>query len=144
MKMRRLLFVFLWLAVLAFVGQLVYFVFFSVRAPKYNEGRPLSAVALSSPVRKASAMFHDGTGNVWIGTEGDGVYCFDTTTNATQPITVPEGIKDSKIRYLAVDHDGRLWVGTLRDGLFVRCNEAWQHYGIGQHIPAIRLGIITS
>jgi len=137
--MRRFLFAFLWIAVLVIVAQLVYFVFFSVRAPKYNEGRPLASVAVASPVRNVSALYHDGCGRVWIGTEGEGVSCFDTATNETQALSVPVELKDSKIRSLAMDQQGRLWVGTSQNGLFIRCNDEWKHYEVAQRIPAIRV-----
>jgi len=92
--MRRFLFAFLSIAVLEIVAQLVYFVFFSVRAPKYSEGRPLASVALGLPVKNVSSLYHDGYGRVWIGTEEEGVYCFDTTTNETQTLSVPMELKN--------------------------------------------------
>jgi hypothetical protein len=136
--MRRYLFIFLWLAVLVFVGQLVYFVFFGVRTPRYNEGRPLTAVAVSVPAQHISALYHDELGNVWIGTEGDGIYCFDIAKSETQPVIVPVELKQAKIRSLVMDKQRRIWVGTLREGLFIRCGDEWQRYEIGQRISAIK------
>jgi len=137
--MRRLLFAFLWVAVLLLVAQVVYFVFFSVRAPRYNEGRPLGVVAVASSVPNVSALYNDGFGNVWIGTEGDGVHRFDVTKNETQSIGVPAELKNAKIRSLAMDGQGRLWVGTSCSGLFIRCGDEWKRYNIGQRIPVIKV-----
>ena len=137
--MRRLLFAFLWIAVILFVAQIVYFVFFSVRAPRYNEGRPLAAVPVTSPVQSISALYHDGYGKVWIGTEENGLHRFDVDKNETQIIPVPAELKAAKIRSLAVDRQGRLWVGTSRNGLFVRSGDECKHYDVGRRIPAIKV-----
>jgi len=137
--MRRLLFAFLWIAVVLLVVQVVYFVFFSVRAPRYNEGRPLPVAIVPSSVPNVSALHHDGYGNVWVGTEGGGVHRFDSAKNEAQPVMVPKELKQAKIRSLAMDGQGRLWAGTARDGLFVRCGDEWKHFDVGRRIPVINV-----
>jgi hypothetical protein len=137
--MRRLLFAFLWIVVILFVVQIIYFVFFSVRSPRYNEGQPLSASAITAHIHNISALHHDGVGNVWIGTEKHGVYRFDVTKKESQPLTVPAELKLAKIRSLIVDRQNRLWAGTLQHGLFIQNGEAWKHYDFGTRIFTIRI-----
>lgn len=135
--MRRILFIALWIAIALFAIQVVYFVFFSVRAPRYNEGRPLQAVAVSSPIRFVSALHDDENGNIWIGTEANGLHRLDPATGETTTLEVPDDLRGAKVRCLTLDKQGRLWVGTLRHGLFVRNGEEWKHYDVADHIPAI-------
>jgi ligand-binding sensor domain-containing protein len=138
LTMRRFLFIFLWLAILLIAGRLFFFVFFNVWAPQYNEGQPLTVATVPTSAQRISALHHDGTGNVWMGTEGNGIHRFDTIKNETQSIVVPAELRNAKIRSLAMDQYGRLWVGTLRDGLFVRRDNGWKQYDVGQRIPAIK------
>ncbi|MDR2438910.1 MAG: hypothetical protein LBE12_06030, partial [Planctomycetaceae bacterium] len=137
--MRRLLFVFLWVVVILFVVQVIYFIFFSVRAPRYNEGQPLNTVAISTPVRHASALCQDHSGYVWVGTDGEGIYYFDIEKNESQPISTPHELEEASVRSLAVDRQSRLWVGTSCHGLFVKNGEEWKHYDFGTRIFTIRV-----
>ena len=52
-------------------------------------------------------------------------------------IEVPDALKRATVRSLAADQYGRLWAGTARNGLFVRNDDQWNHYAIGERIPAI-------
>ncbi len=74
--MKRVLSSLLWIAVLLFVVQVAYFLFFVVRGPKYNEGRPLTSQAVSVPMQNITALYRDGGETVWIGTDGHGLGFF--------------------------------------------------------------------
>jgi len=60
----------------------------------------------TSPV---SAFARDGSGALWIGTAGNGVYLYDGVS-AFQSIA--EGLPSNTVRALLKDHLGRIWVGT--------------------------------
>lgn len=136
--MKRILFIFLWIAVLLFIGQLVYFVFFSVRAPKFNEGLPLSARTLSAPTFQASSMCLLDSDKILIGTEGQGLHVYDIVAQNTEEVPVPEELKTARVRSMLRDRQGRLWIGTSKDGLFVgNSKNEWKHYDIASRIPAI-------
>ncbi|MDR2706325.1 MAG: hypothetical protein LBC02_11160 [Planctomycetaceae bacterium] len=136
--MRRILFTFLWIVVIVFVIQIIYFVFFSVRAPRYNEGQPLNSVAVGAHIHNISALCYNER-NVWIGTEKFGIYQYDIAVKESHPISVPKELKAEKIRCLAIDRQNRLWVGTFCHGLFVKNGEDWKHYDFGTRIFTIRV-----
>jgi sugar lactone lactonase YvrE len=136
--MRRILFIFLWIAVILFVGQVIYFVFFSVRAPRYNEGQPLNTLPIAVHIHDISALCQEN-GNVWIGTEKHGIYRYNIEKKESQPISVLPELQSAKIRCLTVDRQNRLWVGTSCHGLFIRNGEEWKHDDFGAKISVIRI-----
>jgi len=61
------------------------------------------------------AVADDATGNLWIGTEGRGLFCLrDGKINVVQP---DNGFPSKNISALYADKDGVLWVGTSGNGL---------------------------
>jgi len=65
-------------------------------------------------------------GELWLGTEGNGLLRFDYHTGAYEVLRESDGLCDDNIRSLAMDHLGRLWIGTesalacsLQDGSFI-------------------------
>jgi sugar lactone lactonase YvrE len=135
--MRRILLAMLWIAVILFLVQILYFVFFTIRAPRYNEGRPLHTTALSVPIRRASSLFRDAEGFVWIGTDQAGLYRLNPATGESQTITVPTELNGASVCSLAKDRQDRLWVGTSCHGLFVKSGDEWKHDGFGARIFVI-------
>ena len=137
--MRRMLLSLLWIAVLLFIAQVVYFVFFGTRPPKYNEGMPLATTRVAVNVGNASCLYNDGDGVLWIGTEANGIYRYEIAQGKAVPVEVPDELKRVMVRSLAVDRHGRLWAGTVRHGLFIQNDGQWTHYAIGEWIPTIRV-----
>jgi len=135
--MRRILLSLLWIAVVLLIVQVAYFVFFGARPLKYNEGTPLTAERVVFDIKNISCLYNDGDGVIWIGTDGHGIYRYETTGLDAVAIATPEELEHAAIRSLTVDGYGRLWAGTSRNGLFVRNDGQWQHYAIGERIPAI-------
>ena len=74
----------------------------------------------ASPTR---SLVRDAAGNLWIGTNGNGVYQWNGTTFASHATTA-DGLPGNQVRALAVDHTDRLWVGT-DGGLALRANGYW-------------------
>jgi ligand-binding sensor domain-containing protein/signal transduction histidine kinase len=54
-------------------------------------------------------------GELWIGTSGQGLYCF--TNDKFQPITLRNGGLTSDVRAMCEDREGNLWLGTFGGGL---------------------------
>jgi signal transduction histidine kinase/CheY-like chemotaxis protein/streptogramin lyase len=56
-------------------------------------------------------------GTLWIGADPGGLQALNFKTGAVRRFGAGEGLKNTKIRHLAMDHQGRLWVATYA-GLF--------------------------
>jgi signal transduction histidine kinase/ligand-binding sensor domain-containing protein/CheY-like chemotaxis protein/HPt (histidine-containing phosphotransfer) domain-containing protein len=71
---------------------------------------------------KPVTSFADGPGNrIWIGTQGGGLSLFDTDTGTTTSVDAVVGranaIGDTRVMSLLQDHQGGLWIGTMKSGL---------------------------
>jgi ligand-binding sensor domain-containing protein len=58
----------------------------------------------------------DNAGQVWVGTYGSGVYCYDTN-GAARSFSTAAGLPGDFIRSLCEDHEGNIWVGTDGSGM---------------------------
>jgi signal transduction histidine kinase/ligand-binding sensor domain-containing protein/ActR/RegA family two-component response regulator len=56
-------------------------------------------------------------GTLWIGTDPGGLLALNVKTGAVRKIGEAQGLKNIKVRHIALDHEGRLWVATY-GGLF--------------------------
>jgi len=63
-----------------------------------------------------TAACEDRDGNLVVGTQGAGVFWFDSQGQATC-LSTNQGLSDNFILSLQVDHEGTLWVGTDGSGL---------------------------
>jgi len=109
-----------------------------------NQSPPQPAASLSGPVRKGGwdvypqpgsyvmALARDGAGNIWAGTEGNGVWKFDphATTNEWTQFTTTNGLGDDYCYSLAVDKQGRVWAGHLNHGVSVFNGTSWTNYDV--------------
>jgi ligand-binding sensor domain-containing protein/signal transduction histidine kinase/DNA-binding response OmpR family regulator len=67
------------------------------------------------------AIQEDRQGNLWLGTEDDGLYLFDpllkTFRRYAHSDTAPSSLGNNMIKCLLTDHLGRLWAGGINGGL---------------------------
>jgi signal transduction histidine kinase/ligand-binding sensor domain-containing protein/DNA-binding response OmpR family regulator len=71
--------------------------------------------------KEVTCMYEDGTGKLWVGTMGGGLYFFDRFHDQFQPykkISTSKENPDNYIKTMYGDKYGRLWIGTL-GGLYV-------------------------
>ena len=66
--------------------------------------------------KEVACMYEDGSGQLWVGTMGGGLYFFDRSRDQFQPREIRTQYKevtDSYIKAISSDNNGRLWIGTL-------------------------------
>jgi ligand-binding sensor domain-containing protein/signal transduction histidine kinase len=73
-------------------------------------------------------MLEDHDGQVWVGTYGSGLYCYDTNGMARQ-FSIEDGLPGGFIRSLCEDREGNIWVGTDGYGLARIKPVVFQSYG---------------
>lgn len=69
----------------------------------------------SSPVQSVSAMLHDRSGKIWIGTEGEGFYRYES--KRFKRVVTRQQLPDYFIYSLLEDREGNIWLGTYTAGL---------------------------
>jgi ligand-binding sensor domain-containing protein len=73
--------------------------------------QPISFNVISNSIDKnIRSIFQDNNGNYWFGTNGAGVYRYDTKT-LTQ-FTVKDGLADNQVINIQEDDLGNIWFGT--------------------------------
>lgn len=82
--------------------------------PRVDPQRPDSAAQLAEYV---VAAFEDSRGNLWFGTNGQGVACYTPSSSrerrgALRYLSVDEGLIGDVVTDIAEDRKGRLWFGT--------------------------------
>jgi sugar lactone lactonase YvrE len=91
------------------------------------------AVRLERVRQFITAMCVDLSGNLWIGTEGDGIQRFEPSAarlHEWTQFTTNDGLGDNNAYALVCDHSGRLWVGHLNHGVSVFNGQKWQNYDV--------------
>ena len=109
-----------------------------------NDGTPAGGKVVAAPVpqvassgadRKltggpkwATSAATDRTGTVWVGTEDQGVWAYQSGDN-WQQFSVADGLADADATAIVADPLGRIWVGHPDHGLSVYNGQAWRAYG---------------
>jgi ligand-binding sensor domain-containing protein len=62
-------------------------------------------------------LLHDGRGNLWVGTQGQGLWRIRTTSSGSPSsldvITMAQGLAHNAVQSLLEDREGNIWLGTL-------------------------------
>ncbi|MEW6157313.1 MAG: two-component regulator propeller domain-containing protein [Verrucomicrobiota bacterium] len=62
-------------------------------------------------------LFEDSRQNIWLGTIGDGLYCYPADGSSRRHFSTGEGLSHAWIRCMYEDQEGSLWIGTGGGGL---------------------------
>ncbi len=79
-------------------------------------------------------LAEDGSGDIWIGTDGGGLGRWDHLTDSfvsmTKESTAPDGLASNAVRAVTFDEKGLLWIGTRDGGLqsFNPLSGLWQSF----------------
>lgn len=118
---------------------------------KRFEAFPLPRVKVEHPESRFTpkvvfAMREDRDGNLWFGTDGEGVHRYDG--KSFKSFTTKDGLAGNMVRSLCEDGRGRMWVGTDGGGVSCYDGKAFRNYthqdGLGNdrvfEIYAVRSG----
>jgi signal transduction histidine kinase/ligand-binding sensor domain-containing protein len=82
------------------------------------------------------AMLEDKFGNLWFGTDGGGVSCYDGET--FRHFTTEQGLSDNRVWSILEDRKGNIWFGTEGGGVSRYDGKAFTHFttkqGLGNNI----------
>ena len=137
-------------------GLVMILVAFANAGPKLMaDGKFGGSTIAACPAHFVVSLCDDKAGNIWVGTEGHGVYRFNPNQISQSPwtqFTTGKGLDDSTVEALACDSRGRIWAGTLNHGVAVFNGKYWQRYGlltdkrrderagpIGEHVFSIKV-----
>ncbi len=81
----------------------------------------------------------DALGRLWVGTEDQGVSCYDPQAHKWKQFTAKDGLGDDNAYAITGDALGRVWVGTLNHGVSVFNGQAWKTYGVLEGPPGERI-----
>lgn len=81
------------------------------------------------------ALLRDARGDIWAATEDKGVWRYTADTEAPARkrwvnYSLKAGLGDDTVYALAEDRLGRIWAGTLRNGVSVWNGKSWKNYGV--------------
>ena len=62
-------------------------------------------------------IYKDSYGDIWIGSENNGVHCYNPAGRQVKTFRAPADISSNNISYIAEDRHGNLFVSTLTKGL---------------------------
>ena len=87
---------------------------------------------------RLTTLWCDKKGNIWYGTENDGVGCLNSKSNHLLKLTVAKGLSSNTIRSISEDGRGYIWIGTAGSGVnAVRLDEP-------QKKPVVFNDVLTS
>lgn len=76
------------------------------------------------------SLASDADGNIWVGTEHEGVFRYNPSEDKWTQFTTEDGLGDNNAYAIACDKQRRIWVGELNHGVAVFNGEKWTNYNI--------------
>jgi hypothetical protein len=88
------------------------------------------------------SLLEDKSGDIWVGTEGNGLWEYTPKEKNWAQFTTKDGLGDDSVYALAIDQLGRIWAGHQNHGVSVYNGDKWKNYGlvdgpIGDHVFSI-------
>jgi ligand-binding sensor domain-containing protein len=95
---------------------------------RFDQNSGFSTLTLPGNTAAVTSLAREGSGPLWIGTDGNGLYSYDGVNFSHQ--TSANGIPSNTIRALLGDKQGRLWAAT-DSGLGLHGNGYWLAFNSG-------------
>jgi ligand-binding sensor domain-containing protein len=89
---------------------------------RFDQNNGFSSLTLPGNTAPVTSLARQGTGSLWIGTAGNGLYAYDGANFSHQ--TTANGIPGNTVRALLGDSQGHLWAAT-QAGLGLHGNGYW-------------------
>ena len=99
--------------------------------------------SIPDKIKFVMSLAADPRGNIWVGCEDTGIFCYTPSTSKWRQFTTKDGLGDDNAYALAVDHQGRIWAGHLNHSVSVYVpsppiknqkttieNGTWQNYEV--------------
>lgn len=86
------------------------------------------------------SIFQDNPGNLWVGTNGEGIWKFSGKSNIT--ITKKDGLTGNYIYSIVQDSKGKMWFGT-NNGISIYDGHKYTNITVDQGLPHNRVYCIT-
>ncbi|MBK6728904.1 MAG: EAL domain-containing protein [Xanthomonadales bacterium] len=86
--------------------------------------------AEASPLPPISALHRMRDGSLWVGSEYGTLFWLPAGGDRLQPTPMPPEFRANAVTALTSDADGRLWLGTFADGLWLleADRRSWRHF----------------
>lgn len=86
---------------------------FTTESSPFNLSPQVKNFPLNYPV---TALVYDMQDTLWVGTEGGGLYAYNTQTmSSSGQYTIEDGLSSNTISSLALDGHGHLWIGFIQN-----------------------------
>ena len=102
---------------------------------KWRDGHQVGMVQLSDGPQESWGMREDTKGNVWVTTEGHGLYRVSPTTGQIRRWGVDDGLAANGTRFVFQDTQQNLWIGTGGGGLQRFKRRRFSSIGSQQGLP---------
>jgi signal transduction histidine kinase/ligand-binding sensor domain-containing protein/AraC-like DNA-binding protein len=73
---------------------------------------PISSLLTSQESKRINSLYEDSKGNIWIGTGGKGIICYNPINNTYTEYSENKGLKDNYIAAITEDKQNNIWVTT--------------------------------
>ncbi len=105
----------------------VFWIVSSTGAAKYNKGKlNVFGSAQGLTDNRINVIYSDREGNVWIGSDGSGLY--KLTNETIQFLGIEHGLKNTPVTAIVKDNQGHYWFGSLGKGLSKWDGENFEYF----------------
>ncbi|MFD2744683.1 MULTISPECIES: hybrid sensor histidine kinase/response regulator transcription factor [Sphingobacterium] len=80
--------------------------------PNTGSSRSINAASHNLPSNYVSSIYHDRSGNTWVGTNGDGIGVLKKGEQRFRVLSVNDGLINGVVQKIMEDSSGKIWIST--------------------------------